>query len=86
MRLDKFMQLSRIVKRRSLAEALCREGLVWVNDKTAKPSYRVKEGDRIKVRLGKWLLEYKVLSVPTNKKVSPDYVELISRQEVMDQW
>jgi len=86
MRLDKFMQLSRIVKRRSLAEALCREGLVWVNDKIAKPSYRVKEGDRIKVRLGKWLLEYKVLLVPTNKKVSPDYVELISRQEVMDQW
>jgi len=85
-RLDKFMQLSRIVKRRTLAEALCREGLVWVNGKAVKPSYRVKEGDEIKVRLGKWLLTYKVLSVPATKRVNPEYVELLSREEVDEEW
>ncbi len=86
MRLDKFMQLSRIVKRRSLAEALCREGLVWVNGKVAKPSYRVKVGDKIKVRLGRWMLEYEVVDVPPNKRISHDYVKLISKEEVSQEW
>ena len=86
MRIDKFLQLSRIVKRRTLAEALCREGLVWVNGNAVKPSYRVKVGDTIKVRLHKWFLTYEVVSVPERKKVDPSYVKLISKEEVKDQW
>ncbi len=86
MRIDKFMQLSRIVKRRTLAEALAREGLVWVNGKGVKPSYRVKVGDLIKVRLGKWMLTYEVMEVPTGKRVSTDYVKLVSKEEVSSEW
>jgi len=57
-----------------------------VNGKVAKPSYRVKVGDKIKVRLGRWMLEYEVVDVPPNKRISHDYVKLISKEEVSQEW
>ncbi len=83
MRLDKFMKLARIVKRRSLAEDLCREGLVKVDGKVAKPSHRVKVGQRIEVRLGRWLLEFEVIAVP-ERNVHGEYARLVRREEVDD--
>jgi ribosomal 50S subunit-recycling heat shock protein len=77
------MKLARIVKRRSLAEDLCREGLVKVDGRVAKPSHRVKTGQHIEVRLGRWLLEFEVLAVP-EKNLHGDYVKLVRREEVED--
>lgn len=46
MRLDKYLKVSRLIKRRTVANEACDNGLVTVNDKPARASYEVKEGDR----------------------------------------
>lgn len=63
MRLDKFLKVSRIIKRRTVANEACSAGRVSINDKVAKPSSDVKEGDIIAIRLGAKLLKAEVLSV-----------------------
>ena len=52
MRLDKYLKVSRIIKRRTVANEACDAGRVEVNGKPARASYDVKVGDKIKVSLG----------------------------------
>ena len=52
MRLDKYLKVSRLIKRRTVANEACDNGLVTVNDKPARASYEVKEGDKISLRFG----------------------------------
>ena len=63
MRLDKYLKVSRIIKRRTVANEACDNGLVTVNDKPARASYEVKEGDRISLRFGARVITVEVLSV-----------------------
>lgn len=63
MRLDKFLKVSRIIKRRTVANEACTAGRVTINDKVAKPSTEVKEGDIISIRLGAKLFTAEILSV-----------------------
>ena len=63
MRLDKYLKVSRIIKRRTVANEACSLGRVSVNDKVAKPSTDVKPGDVISVRSGAKLLVAKILDV-----------------------
>ena len=63
MRLDKYLKVSRIIKRRTVANEACDNGLVTVNDKPARASYEVKEGDRISLRFGSRIITVEVLSV-----------------------
>ena len=49
MRLDKFLKVSRLIKRRTVANEISDQGRVFINDKLAKPSTTVKEGDRITI-------------------------------------
>lgn len=63
MRLDKFLKVSRIIKRRTVANEACATGHVTVNDKVAKPSTEVKEGDIISIRLGAKLFTAEVISI-----------------------
>lgn len=63
MRLDKYLKVSRIIKRRTVANEACSAGRVTVNDKVAKPSTEVKEGDIIAIRLGAKLLKAEIVSV-----------------------
>ncbi len=51
MRLDKFLKMSRIVKRRGVSKEFILNGVVFVNNELKKPSYEVKEGDIIELRL-----------------------------------
>jgi len=68
MRLDKFLKMSRIVKRRGISKEFITNGVVFVNDKLKKPSYEVKEGDIIEVRLkGK---PYKLKVIDPNPRVN----------------
>ncbi len=69
-RLDKFLQLSRLVKRRTLAKELADAGRVLLNEKTAKASADVRVGDRIQVRIGNWQVKATVLTVPGAGKVA----------------
>ena len=63
MRLDKFLKVSRIIKRRTVANEAADAGRVTINGKPAKPSAEVKEGDVLEIRFGEKMSRYEVLSV-----------------------
>ncbi len=63
MRLDKYLKVSRIIKRRTVANDACDLGRVMINGKTAKPSSEVKIGDVLDIRLGSGTICVKVLSI-----------------------
>lgn len=63
MRLDKYLKVSRIIKRRTVANEACDAGRVEVNGKPARASYDIKAGDVIKLTLGTSPREYRVLLV-----------------------
>ena len=63
MRLDKYLKVSRLIKRRTVANEACDNGLVEVNGKPARASYEVKEGDQITLRFGVRTVTVEVLSV-----------------------
>ena len=63
MRLDKFLKVSRIIKRRTVANEACDAEHVAVNGKRAKASYDVKEGDVIEITFGQKTLKARVLNV-----------------------
>ncbi len=63
MRIDKYLKVSRIIKRRSVATMFCNSGACSINDKVAKPSTEVKEGDIIALNFGEKVSSFKVLSV-----------------------
>jgi len=60
MRLDKFLKLSRLIKRRTVAKDAAEQGRVWINGKEAKPGSTVKIGDEITVRYGGRLVTVRV--------------------------
>ena len=63
MRLDKFLKVSRIIKRRTVANEACSGGRVSINGKVATPAADVKEGDELEIRFGNRVGKYKILSV-----------------------
>jgi len=63
MRLDKFLKVSRIIKRRTVASEACDKKRVWVNGNQAKAGKDIKAGDEIEVRFGASTLKVKVLRV-----------------------
>ena len=63
MRLDKFLKVSRIIKRRTVANEACDAGRVLVNDKVVKASYDVKVGDIIEIQFGQRTVKVEVLSL-----------------------
>ncbi len=63
MRLDKYLKVSRIIKRRSVANDACDTGHITVNGKEAKPGTDVRVGDVLGVRFGEKYTEYEILSI-----------------------
>ena len=63
MRLDKYLKVSRLIKRRTVACDACNAGRVSVNGKVQKASYDVRPGDRIEIRFGEKAVTAEVLSV-----------------------
>ena len=63
MRLDKFLKVSRIIKRRTVANEACDNGRISVNGRVVKASYEVKVGDKIEIALGARTLAVEVLQV-----------------------
>lgn len=69
MRLDKFLKVSRLIKRRTIANEACDAGRVLINDKVAKASANVKVGDVIEIAFGSKSVKVEVLDiVETTKK------------------
>ena len=63
MRLDKYLKVSRLIKRRTVANAACDAGKILVNDKIARASYDVKVGDVIQIQMGQKELKVQVEQV-----------------------
>ena len=80
MRLDKYLKVSRLIKRRTVANEACDAGRVLVNDRPAKASVNVKAGDIIEVTFGNRPIKVKVLSdvEPRTKDVAREMYEIIS--------
>ena len=68
MRLDKFLKVSRLIKRRTVANEACDAGRVLVNDMPAKASLNVKPGDIIEIQFGTRSVKVEVLSVQETVK------------------
>lgn len=63
MRLDKYLKVSRLIKRRTVANEACDADKISVNGKIARASYDVKAGDEIEINMGKTPLKVKVMKV-----------------------
>ena len=82
MRLDKYLKISRLIKRRTVANEACDNERVTVNGRVQRASYDVKVGDRISIRFGQKEMQVEVLSVQENagkaeaaalyREISPD--------------
>lgn len=68
MRIDKYLKVSRLIKRRTVAKDICAGDKIQINGRTVKPSAEVKAGDVITLTLGRSLLEVRVLSTPNSVK------------------
>lgn len=68
MRIDKFLKVSRIIKRRTVANEACDAGRVLVNGQPAKASRDVKEGDKIEIQFGQRTVNVEVLSTKETVK------------------
>ncbi|MBD3183789.1 RNA-binding S4 domain-containing protein [Candidatus Poribacteria bacterium] len=83
MRLDKFLKISRIIKRRPVAKAVCDSNHVLVNDQLAKAGKEVKEGDTLRIDLKSKILTCRILSIPTGNVRAADassLYEIISEE------
>ena len=63
MRIDKYLKNSRLIKRRTLANEVCEQGRVKINDKSAKPSAEVRIGDIIEIQFGSSISKVEVTSI-----------------------
>ena len=66
MRLDKFLKVSRLIKRRTVANEVSDTGRVYVNGNPAKPSKQLKEGDEIRIEYTNRTVKVKILKIPQN--------------------
>ena len=87
MRLDKYLKVSRLIKRRTVANDACDAARITVNGKPAKASYQVKIGDVIAVKRMPVVYQYKVLDLVTSRQPAknvPAYCLNITPQEELD--
>lgn len=80
MRVDKFLKVSRLIKRREVAKQLCDAGDVMVNGKLAKPSTEINPGDRVCIKLGRHRIEAVIKEVRpyANKSNAEELYEIVS--------
>ena len=83
MRLDKYLKVSRLIKRRTVANDACDNARISVNGRTAKASYDVKIGDEIEISFGSKTVRVRVLEIKetTKKTESVGMYEVISESE-----
>ncbi|MCX7903705.1 MAG: RNA-binding S4 domain-containing protein [Caloramator sp.] len=84
MRLDKFLKVSRIIKRRTVAKEVCDSGKVLVNGKVAKPGTDLKIGDIIEIQYATGSVKAEVLSIQEHatKEAAKEMYRIISGREI----
>lgn len=78
MRIDKFLKISRVIKRRTVANEAADGGRVMVNGKIVKPSYEVKIGDIVEIKFGNQISKFEVLQIPkTQPKNGEEIIKIV---------
>jgi len=85
-RLDKFLQSSRLVKRRAMANRLCDAGRVTLNGRRAKPAAEVEVGDLVEVNFGPRQLKVKVLRLPEGRPSPEPPYEIVEDRRTLEAW
>lgn len=83
MRLDKYLKVSRIIKRRTVAKEVCEGGRVLINNKVAKPSTPIKEDDVIEIQFANRVLKAKIINVVEHvkKENAKEMYEILEGEE-----
>ena len=86
MRLDKFLKVSRLIKRRTLAKEVADQGRISINGQTAKASSTVKPGDELVIRFGQRLVTAKVemLQETTKKEEAANMYSILKDEKIGD--
>lgn len=87
MRLDKYLKVSRLIKRRTVANEVCSQGRVFVNNKVAKPSTTVKVNDSITIQFANKTVTAIILIIPTGNvsiQESKDLYEVVEHKHYKD--
>lgn len=74
MRIDKFLKVSRIIKRRTIANEAADNGRISINGKVVKPSYDIKINDIVEIKFGDQTSKFKITAIPTKQSVRTDEV------------
>ncbi len=74
MRIDKFLKVSRIIKRRTVANEAADGGRISVNGKVVKPSYEVKVGDIIEIKFGDNISKFEIIQIPKTQSANTNDV------------
>ena len=74
MRIDKFLKVSRIIKRRTIANEAADNGRISVNGRVVKTSYDIKINDIVEIKFGDQTSKFKITAIPTKQSVRTDEV------------
>lgn len=78
MRIDKFLKVSRIIKRRTVANEAADNGRIIVNGKVVKPSYEIKIGDIVEIKFGNNVSKFRIIKIPKGQNCNTqEVVEII---------
>lgn len=77
MRLDKFLKVSRVIKRRTVANDAADSGRISVNGKVVKPSYEVKVGDIVEIKFGDKVSKFQIEKIPVGQKDLDEIIKIL---------
>ena len=78
MRIDKFLKVSRVIKRRTVANEAADSGRISVNGKQVKPSYEVKIGDVVEIKFGDKTSKFEIIEIPkVQTKNMPELIKIL---------
>ena len=78
MRIDKFLKVSRVIKRRTVANEAADSGRISVNGKVVKPSYEVKIGDIVEIKFGDKTSKFEIIEIPkVQTKNMPELIKIL---------
>jgi ribosomal 50S subunit-recycling heat shock protein len=75
LRLDKFLKVTKLIKRRTVAQEAAKEGFIYLNDKVAKPSNKLKEKDILVLDMWNYYKKVEIIKIPEKNNIPKDLIE-----------
>jgi ribosomal 50S subunit-recycling heat shock protein len=75
LRLDKFLKVTKLIKRRTVAQEAAKEGFIYLNDKVAKPSNKLKEKDILVLDMWNYYKKVEIIKIPEKNSIPKDLIE-----------